>query len=153
METESQFFTPHKLSGERDYPDIGIEAEMIYGLLLRADAMMTKTDRIRYNDRAIVLIQDIMSAFVMAYDFPEDRLFYLKQLWSKITIFIRLMRRMGEANVIRIPAQHESMSPNTLKIELMNHLGRMDEGATRWKASISNKGTRTRSSGESPKGQ
>lgn len=139
----TEFFEPHLQPGERDYPDIGIEAETIYGLLLRALPMMNATNRRRYGDRAIIQIEDIISAYSMAYDFPEERLYYLKLMWAKIAVFLRLMRCIGDVNTIELILKHEPYTPDRMKIELMNHIARLDEGATRWKRSVV-KGTRAR---------
>ena len=97
-----------------DRPDIGIEAEKILGLLLRADPMMNATNRRRYNDRAIGAIQDVIRAFVLAHDFENERYRYLKEMWGHIAVFIRIMRCIGEVNAIELQPKHEPMSPNLL---------------------------------------
>lgn len=140
---KTEFFEPHLLPNERDYPDIGIEAETIYGLLLRARPMMNATNRRCYGDDAVRQIQDIIAAYTIAYDFPEERMYYLKLMWARIAVFLRLMRCIGDVNAIELKLKHEPFTPDRMKIELMNHIARLDEGATRWKRSVV-KGTRAR---------
>lgn len=143
----TEYFEPHLLHGERDYPDIGIEADKIYGLLLRAKPMMNKEHRQCYHSLAVQHIERIIAAFNLAYEVPSRRETYLEELWAEIAVFIRLMRHVGEINAICIRPKYETMSPDTLKLELMGHIGRMDEGATRWRNSLKgrHKGTRARS--------
>ena len=140
----TEYFESHALPREEERPDIGIEAEKLYGLLLRADPMMNATDRRRYNDGAIILIREVIGAFVLAYDFPEERMKYLKILWAKIAVFIRHMRCIGETDAIRIQPKYETMTPDQMKLALMHHMARMEEGAARWKRSLTQKGTRAR---------
>ena len=56
----TEYNQPKLLPGEIDRPDIGIEAERILGLLLKADPMMNATNRRRYNDHAIRAIEDVI---------------------------------------------------------------------------------------------
>ena len=144
--SKTEYIQPKLLPGEMDRPDIGIEAEKILGLLLRADPMMNATNRRRYNDRAIGAIQDVIRAFVLAHDFENERYRYLKEMWGHIAVFIRIMRCIGEVNAIELQPKHEPMSPNLMKLELMNHMARMEEGALKWKRSIEKQiyGTRAR---------
>ena len=45
---KSEYFEVRKVEGEVEQPQIILDAESIYDLLLRAELMMTKVDRIRY---------------------------------------------------------------------------------------------------------
>lgn len=145
---KTEYNQPKLLPGEIDRPDIGIEAERILGLLLRADPMMNATNRRRYNDHAIRAIEDVIRAFVLAHDFENERYRYLKEMWAHIAVFVRLIRIIGETNAIELQPKHESMTPNLMKLELMNHIARMEEGALKWKRSIEKQiyGTRARPS-------
>lgn len=48
-----EYFEVRKVEGEVEQPQIIIDAEAIYDLLLRAELMMTKVDRMRYALRKI----------------------------------------------------------------------------------------------------
>lgn len=113
-----------------------IDADALLELLLRADPMMSATDRRRYNDRAIQQIQEVIAQFTLAYDFPEDRLKHLKRMWAAVTVFIHTMRVIGSVNAICIQPKYESMTPHQMKIELVNRIASLDEGAAKWKKGV-----------------
>lgn len=69
----SEYYEPALLPGEKEQPQIIIDAVELYDLLVRAEMMMTKVDRIRYGNRAVAQIQDVIKEFMLAYDFEEDR--------------------------------------------------------------------------------
>lgn len=136
MNAESEYYVPKLLRGEKEVPSILIDADALLELLLRADPMMSQTDRRRYNNRAIQQIQEVIAQFQLAYDFPEDRLEHLKKMWSAVTVFIHTMRIMGHVNAICIQPKYESMTPHQMKIEIVNHIAKLDEGAEKWKRSV-----------------
>lgn len=117
-------------------PSILVDAERLYGLLLRAELMMNARDRVRYANRAVRLIEDIIEHFVLAYDFEEDRYEHLKKMWGRIAVFIRLMRQVGKVDAIRIQPKYESMTPDQMKLEIVTAIASLDEGATGWKKSV-----------------
>ena len=141
---KSEYHRPKLLPGERPEPQIIIDAERLYALLLRAEMMMTKVDRIRYGNRAVEQILDVIKEFTLAYDFEEDREIHLKRLCANVAVFIRTMRIIGARNVIRVPAAKDEAKPDTIKIEIVEALAKLDEGVTRWRKSLNksrNKGT------------
>ena len=135
------------LPGERPVPSIKVDALKLLALLLRAELMMTAVDRRRYADRAIAAIQDVIRDFQIAHDFEDERLTYLKKMWGDITVFMDLMRIIGETNAIRVNLASpklkrkdgepvDTMTPDQMKLELYNRVASLDEGATKWKNSI-----------------
>lgn len=141
---KSEYYEPKKLPGERPYPQILNDAEELYGLLLTAETMMTKVDKIRYNNRAVDQILDVIKEFVLAYDFEDDREIHLKRMRANVTVFIRTMRLINDRNIIHVFNPLETEKPDSVKMKIMEHLGKLDEGVTRWKNSIiksRNKGT------------
>lgn len=134
--TRSEYYEPVTIPGERAQPQIIIDAEKLYGLLLRAEMMMSKVDRIRYGNRAIDQILDVIKEFTLAYDFEDDREIHLKRMCANVAVFLRTMRIIGERNVICVKSVFDTARPDTLKLEIMEHLARLDEGVTRWKNSI-----------------
>ena len=64
----SEYYEPALLPGEKEQPQIIIDAVELYDLLVRAEMMMTKVDRIRYGNRAVAQIQDVIKEFMLAYD-------------------------------------------------------------------------------------
>lgn len=134
--TRSEFYKPAGLKGEKPVPSILVDADKLLGLILRAELMMNAKDRRRYSDRAVNLILEVIEEFTLAYDFEDERYHHLKRMWCKITSLIHLMRQIGKVDAIRIHPKYETMTPDQMKIELMNTIASLDEGATSWKKSV-----------------
>lgn len=127
---KSEYFEVRKVEGEVEQPQIILDAEAIYDLLLRAELMMTKVDRIRYANRAIEQILDVIREFMLAYDFEDDRKLHLERMSANIAVFLRTMRIIANRNIICIPTKFDTMTPDQVKHELMDHIAKLDEGAT-----------------------
>ena len=69
---KSDFQVPRTLPKEKPEPSIKLDADKLLGLLLRAEIMMNKVDRVRYCTRAINLVEDIIAEFSLAYDFEDE---------------------------------------------------------------------------------
>ena len=93
---KSEYNECRTLPGESEQPQIILDAEAIYGLLIRAEVMMSKVDRVRYANRAIEQILDVIREFVLAYDFVDDREMHLKRMCANVAVFLRTMRIMAE---------------------------------------------------------
>lgn len=132
---KSEYFEVRKVEGEVEQPQIIIDAEAIYDLLLRAELMMTKVDRMRYANRAIEQILDVIREFMLAYDLEEDRKLHLERMSANIAVFLHTMRIIAKRNIICIPTKFDVMSPDQVKHELMEHIAKLDESATRWRKS------------------
>ena len=146
---KSDFQVPKTLPKERPEPSIRIDAGNLLGLLLRAELMMNKVDRVRYCTMAICRVEDIIAEFSLASDFEDDRLYHLKRLWGHVSVLLGIMRTIGERNAIRIQPKYETMTPDQMKLELLRSVSSLDEGVTKWKNSVMksrNKGT-TRATG------
>lgn len=149
---KSEYYEPARLPGEKPQPQIMLDAEELYSLLLRAEMMMTKVDRVRYATRAICQILDVMRDISLAYDFEEDRLYYIKKMSGDIAVFIRTMRIIGRRNVICQPCKFDSATPDQIKLQIVERIAKLDDGATKWRKSIlRNKGSRaSRASEDDP---
>lgn len=79
---KTEFYKPTGLPGEKQVPSISVDADKLYGLLLRAELMMNAVNRRRYADRAIEQIQEVIKEFTLAYDFELDRYDHLKRMWG-----------------------------------------------------------------------
>lgn len=132
---KSEYFEVRKVEGEVEQPQIILDAEAIYDLFLRAELMMTKVDRMRYANRAIEQILDVIREFMLAYDFEDDRKLHLERMSANIAVFLHTMRIIAKRNIICIPTKFDIMSPDQAKHELMEHIAKLDEGATRWRKS------------------
>ncbi len=136
---KSEYFEVKKVEGEIEQPQIIIDAEALYDLLIRAELMMTKVDRVRYANRAIEQILDVIREFMLAYDYDDDRKIHLERMSANIAVFIHTMRIIARRNIICIPTQHDPMTPDQIKHEMMEHIAKLDEGATRWQRSYKGK--------------
>lgn len=132
----SEYYEPKFLPDEREQPSIYVDSYELLKLMLRAEVMMTQVDRIRYCNRAIKEIQDVRSEFMLAYDFEEDRMEHLKKMFAHAVNFIDIMRIIGEVNAIRVQPEHDRMTPDQMKKELLNRVASLDEGITKWKKSV-----------------
>lgn len=117
-------------------PSISVDADKLYGLLLRAELMMNAVNRRRYADRAIEQIQEVIKEFTLAYDFEMDRYYHLKRMWGAIAVFLRTMRNIGEVNAICIQPKYETMTPDEMKVRLMEAMASLEDGAEIWKRSV-----------------
>lgn len=135
---KSEYYSPTLIEGESEQPQIIIDAMALYGLLLRAEMMMTKVDRMRYANRAIGQILDVVREFYLAYDFEDDREIHLKRMCANIGVFLMTMRIIAERNIICVmPKENfDCTSPDSVKRQIMEHLAKLDEGATRWRKSF-----------------
>ena len=109
---KSEYFEIKKVEGEVEQPQIIIDADAIYDLLLRAELMMTKVDRVRYANRAIEQILDVIREFILAYDFEDDRKVHLERMSANIAVFLRTMRIIARRNIICIPTKFDRVYTN-----------------------------------------
>lgn len=123
---KSEYFEVRKVEGEVEQPQIILDAEAIYDLLLRAELMMTKVDRMRYANRAIEQILDVIREFMLAYDFEDDRKLHLERMSANIAVFLHTMRIIAKRNIICIPTKFDVMFPDQVKHELMEHIAKLD---------------------------
>lgn len=133
---KTEFYKPTGLPGEKQVPSISVDADKLYGLLLRAELMMNAVNRRRYADRAIEQIQEVIKEFTLAYDFDLDRYDHIKRMWGAIAVFLRTMRDIGKANAICIQPKYETMTPDEMKIQLMESMASLEDGAESWKRSV-----------------
>ncbi|MBQ3812894.1 MAG: hypothetical protein II841_04940 [Bacteroidales bacterium] len=133
---KTEFYKPTGLPGERPVPSISVDADELLALLLRAELMMNATDRRRYADRAIGQIQDVIREFTLAWDFEDDRYEHLKRMWGAIAVFLRTMRIIGKVNAIRVQPKYETMSPDEMKIKIMERMASLEDGAESWRRSV-----------------
>lgn len=128
--------------GEKPYPQIVEDAMEILSLLFKAEMMMTRVDRVRFNNRAIMLIQEVIKQFMLAYDFEEDRRIHLKRLCANMAVFMWTVRLIGGRNIINVRDARSGETPDQIKVRIMESLARLDEGVTRWRKSITKSGNK-----------
>ena len=127
----SEYYEPALLPGEKEQPQIIIDAVELYDLLVRAEMMMTKVDRIRYWNRAVTQIQDVIKEFMLAYDFEEDRRIHLKRLCANMAVFMWTVRLIGGRNIINVRDARSGETPDQIKVRIMESPARLDDGVAR----------------------
>ena len=127
----SEYYEPALLPGEKEQPQIIIDAVELYDLLVRAEMMMTKVDRIRYGNRAVAQIQDVIKEFMLAYDFEEDRRIHMKRLCANMAVFMWTVRLIGGRNIINVMDDRSGETPDQIKVRIMESPARLDEGVAR----------------------
>ncbi len=138
---KSEVINPKLLAGEKPVPGIRVDAGNLLRLLLRAEMMMTAVDRRRYCNRAIDACEDVIRDFQMAYDFQDERGYWLRKLWADMAVLMELCRTIAETNAIHIPAKFDRLSPDAMKLEIFRTLGSLDEGVSKWRKSIARNAT------------
>ena len=116
---KSEYFEVRKVEGEVEQPQIILDAEAIYDLLLRAELMMTKVDRMRYANRAIEQILDVIREFMLAYDFEDDRKLHLERMSANIAVFLRTRKSLRSGSPSATITMIEGASRPTKAISTM----------------------------------
>ena len=57
-------------------------------------------------------------------------------MWGAIAVFLRTMRDIGKANAICIQPKYETMTPDEMKVRLMESMASLEDGAEIWKRSV-----------------
>ena len=77
-----------------------------------------------------------LQAFALAYDVPKLRYDCTRILHGQILSLKLVMDDILEMNVIRGRDEKTGMKADTMKVELVILLGRIDEGVSRYVASV-----------------
>ena len=120
-----------------DKASIYIDAYELHKLLKKAQFMMTKADRIIYGTPVLQQNEKFLSTFVMAYDFPSKRKEYIEEMCACFEVLKINLRIIAEDNVIKSTnADNVNIKPDTIKIQIFQLIGRLDEGVTKWRNSV-----------------
>lgn len=115
-----------------DKAGIFIDLKLLKRKLRLAQFCMTKADRLIYGTPALSECKAVISHFVMAYDFADEKDYYIRQFTAEFTNLRLDIEEMFEENVIKatnpeaIGGRH--INPESLKKEMADLLGRIDEG-------------------------
>ena len=109
-------------------------------VLKRAQFAMTKADRIIYGTPILQECGEFLAAFVMAYDFPEERAYYIKKMCSAFEVMKMDLRIIVEDNILKCGSQNDvGMSTDALKIHIFELIGKIDDGVGKWRSSVKGK--------------
>ena len=116
---------------------IYVDGYELLKLLKRAQYTMTKTDRVIYGTPVLKANTDFLAAFVMAYDFEEERWYYIKKMCSTFEVLKMQLRIISEENILKVTThENANMKPDSLKLQIFTLVGRIDEGITKWRRSF-----------------
>lgn len=120
-----------------DKAGIYVDATLLRKVLYQALYDMTKMDRMIYGERAMVELGEFISAFAMAYDFPEERDYYIRKMCAVFSVLLVDLRIMAELNVYK--GAKNSSGDVIVKREIFELVGRIDIGISKWRNSIKGK--------------
>jgi len=120
-----------------DKAGIYVDGYKLRKLLKRAQYTMTKADRIIYGTPVLKACGDFITDFVFAYDFKEERDYYIRKMCADFEILKIDLRIIAEDNVLKCPDPANAlMSPDGFKIQIFELIARIDDGILKWRKSI-----------------
>lgn len=119
---------------------IYIDCYQLRKLLHQAQFYMTKADRIVYGTPALERCGKVLSHFVMAYDFADERDRYIREFVADFEVLKIDLRIMTEINAIKEPrVDGLNAKGKALSLEMLEIIGRIDEGMRKWRNSLKGK--------------
>ena len=115
---------------------IYIDAQSLRKLLIRSLQMMTRQNRIEIGSRAVQESGELIAAFVMAYDFEEERWYYFRRLYAVFEVLKVDVRMIIEDGVLQSPHPVTHERPETVHLLMLETIGRIDEAITKWKTRV-----------------
>jgi hypothetical protein len=115
---------------------IFIDLKNLRRKLKRAQYMMEKSDRIIYGTPTLEVCTQCLQAFEMAYDFEDERKYYAKKLKALCTTLRLDIDDLFELNVIKGRDEKTNQSADSLKLEIVECVGRVDKGISKYVGSI-----------------
>ena len=115
---------------------IFVDMKKMLRMIRRAYYLMDKMDRIVYCTPAQEACVKALQAFALAYDVPKLRYDSARILHGEVLSLKLVMDEILEMNVIRGRDEKTGMKADTMKVELVILLGRIDEGVSRYVASV-----------------
>lgn len=123
-----------------DKAGIYVDLYELRKLLKRAQYVMTKTDRIIYGTPVLKENIDTLADFVRAYDFEEERDYYIRKMCADFEALKIDLRIIVEDNVLKCPDPlNAHMKPESFKKLIFEYVARIDEGITKWRNSLKGK--------------
>lgn len=120
-----------------DKAGIYVDAHKLRRVLYQALFDMDKRDRVVFGERAMTELGEFIAAFAMAYDFPEERNYYIRKMCAVFSVLLIDLRIMAELNVYR--GAKNSSGDVIVKGEIFELVGRIDLGISKWRSSIKGK--------------
>ena len=105
-------------------------------LLKSAQFCMGKAHRIIYGTPLLEENAAFLRDFVFAYDFKEDRDYYIKKMCADFEVLKLDLRIVCDENILRSPdPANLQVSVDEMKLKIVEYVARIDEGITKWRNS------------------
>lgn len=134
-----------------DKASVFVDCKKLRRVLQKAQLCMTKADRIIYGTPALQRVGEILGCFILAYDFPEERSYYIRKFLAIFYVLKIDIETMNECGIIKetkdthrkksleltdsgnIVESYSGEKPRTLQREMTELVARIDEGMERWR--------------------
>lgn len=135
-----------------DKTGIYIDCKKLRRLLQRSQRCMTKSDRIIYGTPALERCGQILADFILAYDFEDERAYYIKKFLAEFYILKLDIETLNEFGIIKTTKDTDGEdlytkegkklvkvgveNPKNLQREMTEIVARLDEGMKRWRSGL-----------------
>lgn len=123
---------PNNSEGQTIY----LDAASLRKLVSKALLMMTKQYRVEVGARAMQETGEVIANFVMAYEFPQERYYYFKRMCAVFEVLKIDLRMIVNDGLLQSPHPVTHERPETVSLQMFEHVARIDEGIGKWKSKI-----------------
>ncbi len=107
--------------------------------LYQATYEMTHKDRVIIAEKALKDLDQVISSFVMGYEFQEERTYYIKKMSAHFEVLKMDLRIMAEENVFK-GKKNKTGEYVLVEREIFEFVARIDDGIGKWRRSYLQKG-------------
>lgn len=118
-----------------DKTSIYIDLQRLLKALHHASFDIPAKDRIVYLDDAIREAKQVLASFAMAYNFPEERMYYIRAMVAQFEVLKVSLREMAEEHIFR-GKRSDKTGYLLVEMEVFECLGKIEEGIGKWRNSL-----------------
>ncbi len=115
---------------------IFVDLKNLRRVVKKAQFLMEKADRIVYGTPLLEMITLALESFEMAYDFPDDRQHYARELKARCMVIRLDVEDIFEVNALKGKDAITGRSADSVKLEIAELTGRIDKGVCRYVNSV-----------------
>lgn|SRR5574344_239407 len=135
-----------------DKTGIYVDCKKLRRLIQRSQKCMTKADRIIYGTPMLEMCGRVLSDFILAYDFEDERSYYIKKFLSEFYVLKLDIETINEFGILKTTKDSNGEDlytkegkrliklggedSNLLRREMTEIVARLDEGMKRWRSSL-----------------
>lgn len=102
----------------------------------KALLMMTHANRREIGARAFAATGEIISEFVMAYEFPQERYYHFKRLCAKFEVLKIDLREIHDGPILQSPHPETHETPENIRFQIFELVAKIDDAIGRWKSRV-----------------